>query len=240
MGRFWEIDFFRGLSVVGMVAFNWMFALDYLGTAEFPVNEGLLWWLGRLVAIAFVSIAGVSLSISYSRNANKTGKFIRNKYLSRGLGIFALGITITITTWLYEPKATIWFGVLHLIGIATLLAIPILKRKISSRMILALSASLITIGLWLQQFTFEFAYLLWLGFWPAGWYTFDYFPILPWFGVFLLGMTVGKSVFAGRKPVGLLGPVRDAIKPIFFLGRHTLIIYLLHQPFLLLMLKIMG
>ena len=71
MERFWEIDFFRGSAVILMIIFNYAFALRYFGI--YDVDLGFLfWWLfPRLIAGAFIFIAGLSLAVSYSRLKGK-------------------------------------------------------------------------------------------------------------------------------------------------------------------------
>jgi uncharacterized membrane protein len=231
--RFWQIDLLRGLAVAGMVAFNWMFALTYLGKAAFLVEGGFLWWFARFIGLSFVFLAGLSMFLSYAK-AKKTlsQPEINKKYLLRGVWIFFLGMLITLVTYIYDPKSAVWFGVLHLIGIAIILAIPFLKIKDSLWTGAAPIASII-LGLILQNYSFDFPYLLWLGFWPNGWYTFDYFPVLPWFGFFLIGIMAGRKYLEDRKPGEYSGPFPPAIDLFSFLGRHSLFIYLVHQPILL-------
>ncbi|MEK6953495.1 MAG: heparan-alpha-glucosaminide N-acetyltransferase [Candidatus Micrarchaeota archaeon] len=259
--RIWQLDFARGIAVIGMVAYNWLFALAYLGKIDFPINDPPYFWFARIVAFCFVFIAGASLAISYKRaiasrrGSEHLGKTAIYKFLTRGLKLFGLGLLITLATYLYEPSATIWFGILHLLGISSLLALPIIdaleRGKIRMRSITLISASIILAGILLPGMSFDFPYLLWLGFWPNGWYTFDYFPILPWFGFFLMGIVAGKKWFwrkektangakGGMKPKSASNypPAPKLLAPIAFLGRHSLFIYLAHQPILLLAVKL--
>lgn len=238
--RYWEIDSGRGLAVIGMVAFNWMFALTYLGKAYFEVGSGPLWLLARAVAFAFVFLAGLSLRISYNRSKRLLQPSeLNKKYAIRGLGIFLLGMLLTLATWLFYPNATIWFGVLHLIGFSIILSIPFLKIK--GKSFLALVAfAVVLAGLILANYGFYFPHLLPFGFWPSGWYSFDYFPLMPWYGFFLFGIIAGNMHFPGRKPSNYAGPFSPAVIALSFLGRHSLTIYLLHQPVLLLALALMG
>jgi uncharacterized membrane protein len=240
-GRIALIDQARGIAVIGMVIFNYAFALTYLGKANFPVYDGVFWWFARIIAFAFIFIAGLSVWLSYQKNIKQIG-WSKTKYklLKRGVWIFFLGMLITIATWFYEPKATIWFGILHLIGIGTIISVPIIRAN--KKIQIALLAPLLILGGFLIfGVNVDFPYLLWLGLWPNGRYTFDYFPILPWFGFFLLGILFGKVKFANIPAKGYGdGYQLGFLNPVAFLGRHSLAIYLLHQPILLLAIKISG
>lgn len=229
MKRFWEIDYARGLAVALMVLFNYSFALDYFRI--YSIADGwIYWWLfPRIIAGIFIFLVGMSLTISYSRNKSKSRLAIR------GAKIFALGMLATAATWLLFPQETIWFGILHLIGISIILSVIFLKFE---RLNLFLGILLAAIGVYLSNFTFDFPWLLWLGFAPS-FSTFDYFPLLPWLGLVLVGMFFGRRLYKNgrtrvkRKPLTGSGVV-------CFLGRHSLIIYVLHQPVLLLILHALA
>src|SRR3989338_3381586 len=78
----------------------------------------------------------------------------------------------------------------------------------------------------LESMAFDFPWLLWLGMMPYSFTTLDYFPLLPWLGVFMIGMAVGKQFYLkGKRRF----KIKEVNAKIFgFLGRHSLIIYLLH------------
>ena len=239
LGRLWEIDFLRGIAIVLMVIFNYSFTLRFFNI--YTIEGGRLYWnlFPRLIASMFISIIGVSLVLSYSRVKNKPKKYIYLKYLKRGLGIFGLGLGITLATWLFFPNEFILFGILHLIGISIVLSIPFLKFR---KLTLILGSFIIGAGIYLQSFRFDFPYLLWLGFTPKNFYTFDYFPLLPWFGVTLFGLYLGNLFYTnGKRNFKIKDRSKSSIvKPFSFLGRHSLLVYLLHQPVLVLILLILG
>lgn len=229
MGRLWEIDASRGLAVILMVFFNYSFALDYFHI--YRITEGwLYWWLfPRLVAGAFILLAGLSLTLSYSKN-KKSGKHIR-----RGLKVFGFGIIITIATWLFLPSGTILFGILHLIGLSVILSLFFVRLKPHQLAVIGLIIAIA--GFYINQFFFGFSWLLWLGLVPSGFYTLDYFPLLPWFGIFLIGMALGKNSYRNGK-----SRIKQKRCSSFFciLGRHSLLIYLTHQLILIAILYALG
>src|SRR3989344_4042287 len=184
MKRFWEIDATRGLAIVFMVLFNYAFALDYLGI--YRIADGpLFWWLfPRIVGGAFIFVAGVSMMVSLSRSG-------RERQIKRGLKIFVLGMAITAVTLAFTT-APIYFGVLHLIGLSIMLGVFFANL---GRLNLLLGAAMIVAGFYLQAFAFSTPWMLWAGFMPHGFTTLDYFPLLPWFGVFLLGVWAGKKFY---------------------------------------------
>jgi uncharacterized membrane protein len=154
------------------------------------------------------------------------------KYILRGFYIFGLGMIITLASWLYLKEGYIIFGVLHCIGISIILAYPFLQFNYQN---LIIGIFLIFFGVVLKQFTFNFYWLIWLGFTPATFYTIDYFPLLPWFGVVLIGIFLGNIFYKNYKRKFNLEDlsIYKFIAIFCFLGRHSLIIYLLHQPIII-------
>src|SRR3989338_641447 len=216
--RFWEIDAARGIAVVLMVLFNYSFALDYLRIYTITEGWGFWWLFPRLVAGTFILLAGISVTISYSHN-NRT-----KKHLIRGAKIFSLGLLVTLATYLLIPSATVFFGILHLIGAAII--ISLLFMKWNPKLLTAAGITVILADVLLESMAFDFPWLLWLGMMPYSFTTLDYFPLLPLLGVFMIGMAVGKQFYLkGKRRF----KIKEVNAKIFgFLGRHSLIIYLLH------------
>jgi uncharacterized membrane protein len=230
--RFWEIDVVRAIAIVIMIVFHIFFDLNLFCNFTFNIQSGFWFWLVRVNASVFLLLVGISLTLSFSRVQDWSLRELTKKYLKRGIRIFGWGMLITIITWMFFSAGTIFFGVLHLIGLSIILAIPFLKRKNAS---LLLGIILVVIGLFLGTLSFEFNYLLWLGFTPENLYTFDYFPLLPWFGVVLIGMFLGKTLYPNgeRKMKVFENKSFPLQKKICFIGNHSLFIYLVHQPVLI-------
>jgi len=231
MKRFWEIDALRGFAIILMVIFNYSFALRFLGV--YTLNAGSeYWWLfPRLIAGIFIFLVGISLSISRRRQYRH--------FFKRGLWIFALGMLATAATWLYVGQGFVVFGILHLIGLSIILA-PLFFRLKKFNIILGLS--ILLFGFYLNSLTFAQPWLLWLGLVPSGFFTIDYFPLLPWFGFVLIGLAVGNRLYPKSKRSFSFPDLSrtNIIKQLSFLGRHSLLIYVVHQPLLLVVLMILS
>ncbi len=228
--RFWEIDLLRGIAIVSMISFHVFFDLKYLGLLVW--GSQLSWWLApRLIAGTFIFLVGVSLSLSYSRVRKRPGKEVAKKYVLRGLKIFSCGLAITAVTWFLVPRGFIFFGILHFIGLAVILAYPFLRWP-RYNFILGLAA--IFTGWFVSLQLFPFPYLIWLGFVYPGAYSLDYFPVFPWLGLALLGIYYGNLLYPGGKRSFFLKDLKNpATDFLGILGRNSLLIYLVHQPIIL-------
>jgi uncharacterized membrane protein len=231
--RFWEVDFLRGMAIILMVLFHLAYDLNYFGAERIEVASGFWFYLARFTASLFLLLVGVSLSLSHSR-ARLLGQEDRFRFrlLKRGLWIFSLAMGVTLVTYFFIREGFIVFGVLHLIGVSLLLAYPFLRLN-GANFILGLL--FISVGLFLQNLSVDFPWLLWLGLAPVGFYSVDYFPLLPWFGIVLIGIAFGDLFYRGyRRRVPLPDLAGSSlVKGLDFLGRNSLAIYLAHQPVLI-------
>lgn len=238
--RSWEIDALRGTAVVAMILYHFSYDLAYFGLFDVGFfRSGLGLNTGRLIGGSFIFLAGLSLTLSYGRataSRSSGGKLFR-KYLSRGLRIFSYGLVITLLTWIFLPNEMIVFGILHLIGACIILAYPFLTLKLPN---VALGVACIAAGMLLRGFDVDSPWLVWLGTDPT-FFMLDYWPIFPWFGVMLLGIAAGNALYGDRRKRDARPASRpQAIRPLAFLGSHSLLVYLIHQPILLAALLLLG
>jgi uncharacterized membrane protein len=237
--RFWEIDFLRGIAVVMMIVFHFFYDLNFFSIYEIDLHSGYFPLVLYPIGATFLLLVGISLSLSYSRiEDNENKKQLQLKFILRGSKIFGLGLLITLVTWIYLRDGFVVFGILHCIGLSIILAYPFLRFKIRN---LIIGILLISVGIYLKTLTFDFGWVLWLGFRPSQFYTVDYFPILPWFGVVLIGIFVGNTLYPAHKRRFKLKDVSRIIFAKFFcyLGRHSLIIYCIHQPIIIVILHVL-
>jgi uncharacterized membrane protein len=152
---------------------------------------------------------------------------------------------VTVISLLFIPSQQIWFGVLNLIGCAMIITralqtifarIPPLAGMTVSFLIFALTYGVpkhflgfFSIRLLeLPKALYGCKYLAFLGFPAKGFYSADYFPLLPWLFLFFFGYFLWRTV----KACGRDGIFRTDIPALSFIGRHSLLIYLAHQPLL--------
>ena len=229
--RFWEIDFLRGIAILLMIIYHFIFDLNIFDKININTQSGIILLLGRISAVLFILLVGISLTLSWSKGEKEKRNNTRY-FILRGIKLFLLGLFITIFTWLLFPKEFIIFGALHFIGVSIILSIPFLK--LGAKTNIAIGLMIIIIGLWLSGITFPFNYLLWLGFVPQGFNTFDYFPLFPWFGLILMGIAIGKKLYKNysRQFKFIEQPQNYITNLLSFAGRNSLIIYFIHQTIL--------
>jgi uncharacterized membrane protein len=242
--RYWEIDALRGVAIVMMVIFHLMW--DFVTYDILPnvvLYAGFWKYFQRTCANLFLTLVGVSLAVV---TIQRMGDDLRSlppfrPYLLRGLKIFGCGLLVTLVVWAARI-GYVHFGVLHLIGFASIAAYPLLRQRGIN---LLLWAIFFLGGYFLLTQRFDFPWLLWLGLIPGPGNSYrpvDYFPVIPYFGVVLLGIFLGNSLYGpgGRRfllpDIGQWLPIR-ALR---WLGRHSLIIYLTHQLALFAILVALG
>jgi len=226
--RFWEIDLLRTVAIAMMITFHTLYLLNdpfHIHNIGVPgVPYSFWWWFPRVTAGTFIFLAGVSLTITRSRTIRISG------FMRRGLEIFAWGMGITLITWLAAPDEYVRFGILHFFGIAFILA-PFFLRFRFINLILGIAFMAAGIYLQVQSIYFNFPWLLWLGLMPRGFWTWDYFPLLPWFGLFLVGMFCGKMLYPqGNRRFNIPEFNDSVISALTLPGRYPLVIYLAQWP----------
>jgi uncharacterized membrane protein len=230
--RFWEIDSMRGIAIVLMLSIHTVYDLMYFRAIPGMIGGGIWGTLSFLTASTFILLVGVSFSISYARTMEKRKNFWKAypKYLKRGLFIIAGGLLITISTTILLPGGYIIFGILHLIGTSIILA-PFFYRFGENN--LYIGTLFFLFGVFLMGLSGP-GWLFPLGIHAEDFYSFDYEPIFPWFGMVLVGMSLGTFFYANGKRSFIIFKKPGYMENILgFLGRNSLLIYMLHQPILI-------
>lgn len=229
--RFWEVDCLRGLAVLMMLLYHFLVDLEMVSGDALNLTSGFWGRFQQLTASLFLLVVGISLTITYYHD--RKDNFAFSNYFRRGLKLLCWAFLITlITRWLFSASYVV-FGILHLIGLSSILVFPLLRFKWLN---LLLGITLLLIGVYLERFRFPFSTLVWIGFTPRSFNSLDYFPVLPWSGWILIGLFLGKQLYPENQRRFSL-PDYSTILPVQWIcavGRRSLIIYLTHQPLLML------
>ncbi len=237
--RFWEIDLLRGVAILMMIVYHLLYDLDRFGWWRIEVHTGFWRSFAFATASLFLLLVGLSLTLSYARIVDASSKRrLFPKYLRRGVTILLWGLVITAVTWILVQDSYVRWGILHLIGLSIILAFPLLTFRYGN---LLLGSVLLLLGVLITELRVESPWLLWLGLTPAQFTSIDYFPLLPWFGVVLIGIFLGNSLYPHYQRTFRLRnrPHLPLVRGLGFLGRHSLLIYLVHQPLLIIALVLL-
>ena len=226
--RYPALDTIRGFALVSMILYHTAWDLVYLFGADWPWYHGFAAYVWQQsICWTFILLSGYCWALG-------------RRQLRRGLTVFLCGALITAVTWALMPSNLVYCGVLTLLGASALLLIPLAPalERLPARLGLAGSFALFLLfrdvnrgslgfegarpaalpeGLYRNHLTAL------LGFPPADFFSTDYFSLLPWFFLFLTGCFLFRlrpeELREGR-PVPLVTAM----------GRHSLLIYMLHQP----------
>lgn len=232
-GRIHFMDEVRGFDLLLMIAFHafytagWLFDLAWGRQLFLFFNPVAPFFAG-----IFIFLCGISCRLSRSN-------------WKRGTILLGIAIGVSVFLWIFMRDEMIWFGILHFLAVAILLfaALRPLLDRIPPWAGIAACAALMLVTWWLPReqggffgirglfelpFPASIQSIPWL--YPLGLArgtSADYFPILPWIFCFLAGSFVGVWAKSGRFPRWMY---RCHARWLSWLGRHTLVIYVLHQP----------
>lgn len=219
--RVWELDVFRGICILGVVAVHAVYDLVDLYKIiewDYPAWFRLIKGCGFL----FLILSGICATLG-------------SRSVRRGIIVFACGMGITAVTYgMYHfgmagQGIIIYFGVLHCLGLCMILW-PVFK-SCPWWILLLLGGIFVYFGFEVRGVTSGIKYLMPLGIVWEGFLSSDYFPLLPNLGYFLIGSAIGRTLYGKKQSLlpkvkankGLLGFLQKC-------GRNSLWIYLLHQP----------
>ncbi len=240
---YYLIDAIRGFALLNMLFFHFfydVFVIFGQDTGWYHYSAVRVWQ--QFICITFLVISGISWHFSKNN-------------LKRGILLNLYGLLITAVTLLVMPSQTVWFGILNCIGCATLLMIPLHKllntlipRFASYKVLISASGLFFSLFLFcftkdmtdgylrimecrldLPKWLYTFRPMTILGFPHPSFWSSDYFPIFPWFFLFLAGYFCWTLI-------GCFPHLRDAFRaeiPLLSrIGKKTIWVYLLHQPLL--------
>lgn len=223
--RIWEIDFLRGLLIPGMIMIHLIYdVVDLYGFIHWPYPQWYSLFKNNYGAL-FVALSGLSVTLG-------------RRSVRRGIQVFLGGMCCTlVTVGMYRLGMAgrgiiIYYGVLHCLG--TCMILWPLFQKLPGWALAVTGAVLVAVGWVLRTHVYiDMPILLPLGFRFYGFASSDYFPLMPNLGYFLLGAALGRRFYREKRSLWPDGPAENPAVRFFSLcGRHSLGIYLAHQPVL--------
>ena len=219
------IDALRGLALLGMFAFHLIWDLGYfqLVSPDLPYEPAVMGF-GHGVAASFLFLVGASLALASRHGINKSAFWRRLLVIC----VAAAGVTAA-TYWLF-PESFIFFGILHCIALSSLLALPLLRAPLW--LVAAIALAALVAPLLIESPLFDAPAFWWLGLGTKEPLSNDWRPLLPYFGVVLAGLLATRWLLARGLPAWLTNwrAQAPAGRALVWGGRHSLLIYLVHQP----------
>lgn len=225
--RIEAIDLARGVALVAMAIYHFAWDLEFFGYAEAGLTGHGGWKIfARSIASSFLFLAGVSLFLAHAE------AFRRISFAKRFVQVAGAAAAISAATYFAVPNGFIFFGILHQIALASLLGLAFLRLPWPAT--LAVAAAVVAAPHYLRSPFFDHPAWWWVGLSSVNPRSNDYVPLFPWFGAVLTGIAAARLA----RGAGLLDrlarlPTGAWSQPLRFAGRHSLAVYLIHQPVLI-------
>ncbi|MGD8483396.1 MAG: heparan-alpha-glucosaminide N-acetyltransferase [Thioalkalispiraceae bacterium] len=225
--RLHGIDALRGSAIALMIIYHFCYDLVYFNFAGFDFYHDPFWLSARnFIVSLFLLVVGISLVLANQNGING------HKVMKRFAVILSAALFISLLTYFMFPGRTIFFGILHFIAFASLVGLLFYRFYWAN---LFTGIAMIVIGVTIKSALFDQPWLQWLGMMTHKPATEDYVPMLPWLGVVLIGMFIAKVILSKPALLNYCGklPSSGFTRLLSYAGRHSLVIYLLHQPVLM-------
>ena len=235
-GRVRVFDALRGFSLISMVAFHYCYDLVYIAGKQLP------WFVPPYMDVWRASISWAFLLI-----AGCMCTFSRNN-LKRAIEYGLVALAIFVVTSIASVDTPISFGIIFCMAACTFLEWILEKLSISPKgyvpalvfflvfiFLLPVSSGHVGFGgltFDVPRGIYDCGLFSWAGFPGPNFASGDYYPLLPYFFLYLVGVSLGRTWKESGYPDWAYGKI---FPPLEFVGRHTLVIYVLHQPLLLLL-----
>lgn len=219
------LDVARGVALLAMLVYHFTWDLEFFGYLP-PGYAQVGGWriFARSIAVSFLILVGIGLFLAH-RNGVRWPSFRKR------LGQIAAGaVAISVATYLFTPDTFVFFGILHLIAVASVLGLMAIRLPFFAN--LALAALLIALPLFVSTTLTDSRWLAWLGLSDRPPISNDFVPLVPWLAPVLIGIALAQiaerlDLWARLRGLnGRFGPGRHLAR----LGQHSLLFYLLHQP----------
>lgn len=229
--RIWELDAARGLCILGMVVVHIFYDLSVFGHVQIQLPDWC-YFVRDNGHILFVLISGICVTLASSS-------------FQRGIVVFGAGLLISYVTLFLDlvlgiDGMRIWFGILHMLGIC-MMVYPIFK-KLPHWALAVIGLGFVAIGRWFLSVATPVNFLFPIGLCSDKMYVgSDFVPLFPGLGWFLIGAFLGKQFYRDKKSLIPKPSKADGFLNVLqFCGKHSLEIYLIHQPILVLIISVFS
>jgi uncharacterized membrane protein len=225
--RYAIFDVIRGTAILMMIVYHFSWDLTFFGLADFQIFTDPWWiWFANVIVIMILGVMGVSQVMARQRSFKIT------VFARRFAKIASAAAAVSLATWFMDPGTYVFFGILHHIAVASVLIAGAIL--LPSVVLIALAAVILAAPFYFVHEIFSPDWMLWLGLSPSAAAAVDYVPLAPWFAVPVLGIVVGRWFFLRGFAAALLAwnPQGPLMRTVRFAGRHSLAVYLIHQPVL--------
>jgi len=219
------IDIFRGWAILLMVIFHFSYDIYYFKIIDFQIQTNTFFiWFRFLIVSMFLVAVGISLQLAHQQKINWSSLKKRALYL----GIASL--LVSISSYIIFPNSWIYFGILHFILIASFVVLPLLNHPYLSLTFAVTSFIAFHLNIlnmhWLFNLLVSPLHL------PPR-ISVDVVRFVPWISFVLIGISMGSLGWHQKIFNTHFFNKRDKINDFFsFLGQHSLLIYMVHQPLL--------
>jgi uncharacterized membrane protein len=225
--RIAALDLARAAALGAMALFHFVFDLELFGLVAPGTTMQPGWrWLAFLTAGSFLFLAGTSLWLAHGAGVRWKG------FWRRFAMITGAALVITAGTAIAMPDVFIFFGILHAIAASSLLGLVVLR--LPALVLIILGIAVLALPHLTRFPLLDAPWFWWSGLQAVGIRSLDYVPLFPWFAPFLFGLATAKLMArAGLWARLARWQAPRALAPLDWAGRHSLTLYLAHQPVLI-------
>lgn len=219
------VDVARGTALLAMFVYHFAWDLSFFRLIDTDVVGNPFWrWFAHLIAGSFLALVGAGLVLA-TRSGFDAGNFLRRLALIAGAAAL-----VTLGTYLFMPDAYVFFGILHHIAAASVLGLAFFRLPV----LVVVLASAVTFALptLVAHPMLDVPWLVWLGLSRLPVNSGDFVPLFPWFGCVLAGIALARLALSsiGEEKLAAFRASSRPFSLLAFAGRHSLAVYLVHQP----------
>lgn len=253
--RFFEIDFIKGFATIFMIIFHFFYLMYFMDIVKFEIKQGILHMMAKISHTIFILMVGINSAISYNKFREKNKKLyekdkasFNNQYIGkvakRSLFLLLAGLTMTVLSYLGFGNLFVKFGIFHFVGVALLLAIPIVHSKFLSLAVTLLIGIVHVLSKTARLQAFfssqcqNIPFICFVsGVYNIKFSSLDHFSIIPYFALVTFGIFLGHLLYTDRKRKFLNEKEnekfenyekKNVVNNIGLMGKNSFIIYFFH------------